>query len=138
MAHPIEHFAVVEVAKPNIGETRPSRVRADVTVNLSVKSEVKVEWENLRKHDVCFLVTVKPLNPIGKFPRFYPPFTPILREIFQVPDTTTRSRLCHKWAFAVSADAKSKACWTAMDESLKMAPIQNLRCQVRLTILFTC
>lgn len=65
MAHPIEHFAVVEVAKPNIGETRPSRVRADVTVNLSVKYDVKAEWENLRKHDVCFLVTVKPPNPIG-------------------------------------------------------------------------
>lgn len=65
MAHPIEHFAVVEVAKPNIGETRPSRVRADVTVNLSVKYDVKAEWENLRKHDVCFLVTVKPPNSIG-------------------------------------------------------------------------
>ncbi|ERL86254.1 hypothetical protein D910_03664 [Dendroctonus ponderosae] len=76
MAHPIEHFAVVEVAKPNIGETRPSRVRADVTVNLSVKSEVKVEWENLRKHDVCFLVTVKPLNPIGTRYNYKEPFVP--------------------------------------------------------------
>lgn len=70
MAHPIEHFAVVEVAKPNIGETRPSRVRADVTVNLAVKSEVKAEWENLRKHDVCFLITVRPPNPIGNFTVF--------------------------------------------------------------------
>nr|CAD7575589.1 unnamed protein product [Timema californicum] len=51
MAQPIVNFAVVEVAKPNIGEKRPSRVRADVTVNLSVRNEIKAEWENLRKHD---------------------------------------------------------------------------------------
>jgi len=66
MAQPITQFAVVEVAKPNIGENRPSRVRADVTINLSVRKEIKSEWENLRKHDVCFLMTVKPPNPIGK------------------------------------------------------------------------
>ncbi|KAL1512806.1 hypothetical protein ABEB36_002332 [Hypothenemus hampei] len=76
MAHPIEHFAVVEVAKPNIGETRPSRVRADITVNLAVKSEVKAEWENLRKHDVCFLVSVKPPNPIGTRYNYKQPFVP--------------------------------------------------------------
>lgn len=66
MAQPITQFAVVEVAKPNIGEKRPSRVRADVTINLSVRKEIKSEWENLRKHDVCFLITVKPQNPIGE------------------------------------------------------------------------
>jgi intron-binding protein aquarius len=66
MAQPITQFAVVEVAKPNVGENRPSRVRADVTINLSVRKEIKSEWENLRKHDVCFLMTVKPPNPIGK------------------------------------------------------------------------
>merc|ERR1719264_1725687 len=60
MAQPITAFSIVEVAKPNIGESQPSRVRADVSINLSVKTEVKGEWENLRKHDVCFLITVKP------------------------------------------------------------------------------
>ncbi|KRT86597.1 AAA protein, partial [Oryctes borbonicus] len=65
MAQPILNFAVVEVAKPNIGEKRPSRVRADVSVNLAVRPEIKGEWENLRKHDVCFLITVVPPNPIG-------------------------------------------------------------------------
>ena len=67
MAQPITQFAVVEVAKPNIGEKQPSRVRADVTINLSVRKEIKSEWENLRKHDVCFLITVRPQNPIGLF-----------------------------------------------------------------------
>ncbi|XP_028036701.1 RNA helicase aquarius isoform X2 [Bombyx mandarina] len=65
MAHPIKSFAVVEVAKPNIGEKAPSRVRADVTVTLSLRNEIKHEWENLRKHDVCFLVTVRPTQGIG-------------------------------------------------------------------------
>ncbi|XP_060536471.1 RNA helicase aquarius isoform X2 [Cylas formicarius] len=76
MAQPIEHFAVVEVAKPHIGEKKPSRVRADVTVNLSVRPEVKAEWENLRKHDVCFLITVRPPNPIGTKYNFKEPFIP--------------------------------------------------------------
>ncbi|XP_072391042.1 RNA helicase aquarius isoform X1 [Diabrotica undecimpunctata] len=74
MAQPIINFAVVEVAKPNIGEKRPSRVRADVTVNLAVRPEIKGEWENLRKHDVCFLVTVKPTNPIGTKYDYKEPF----------------------------------------------------------------
>ncbi|TRY75128.1 hypothetical protein TCAL_00660 [Tigriopus californicus] len=60
MAQPIVSFSIVEVAKPNIGEKQPSRVRADVSVNLSVKDNIKAEWENLRRHDVCFLVTVRP------------------------------------------------------------------------------
>ncbi len=60
MAQPITSFSIVEVAKPNIGEKQPARVRADVTVNLSVKDSVKSEWEKLRKHDVCFLLTVRP------------------------------------------------------------------------------
>ena len=60
MAQPIHGFTIVEVAKPNIGETQPSRVRADITVNLSVRHEIREEWEALRKHDVCFLLTVRP------------------------------------------------------------------------------
>nr|XP_019560772.2 RNA helicase aquarius-like [Aedes albopictus] len=65
MALPIQSFAVVEVSKPHIGEKKPSRVRADVSVTLNVRKEIQEEWENLRKHDVCFLVTVKPTTPIG-------------------------------------------------------------------------
>lgn len=84
MAQPIAQFAVVEVAKPNIGEKRPSRVRADVTINLSVRKEIKSEWENLRKHDVCFLITVKPQNPIGTKYSHKLPFVP------QVGLTTVR------------------------------------------------
>ncbi|NXD05701.1 AQR helicase, partial [Nothocercus nigrocapillus] len=73
MAQPIVSFTVVEVAKPNIGETWPMRVRADVTINLNVRDSIKDEWEGLRKHDVCFLVTVRPTQPYGtKFDRRRP------------------------------------------------------------------
>lgn len=65
MAMPIQAFSVVEVAKPNIGESHPARVRADVTLNLNLRPGIKMEWENLRKHDVAFLITVKPPSKIG-------------------------------------------------------------------------
>ncbi len=60
MALPLISFCIVEVAKPNIGEKQPSRVRADITLNLSVKEDIKREWEGLRRHDVVFLITVRP------------------------------------------------------------------------------
>ena len=60
MALPLQSFTIVEVAKPNIGEKQPSRVRADVTVHVSVKENIRQEWENLRRHDVCFLLTLRP------------------------------------------------------------------------------
>ena len=65
MAQPLVGFNVVEVAQPHIGEDHPARVRADVTINLSLRREIKAEWEGLRKHDVAFLVTVRPTQPIG-------------------------------------------------------------------------
>lgn len=75
-ALPITSFAVVEVAKPHIGEKKPSRVRADVSVTLSVRPEIQEEWENLRKHDVCFLVCVQPNCSIGTKYNYREPFIP--------------------------------------------------------------
>ena len=69
MAQPITSFSIVEVAKPNIGEKQPSRVRADVSVTLSVRDNVKDEWEKLRRHDVCFLITIRP--PMSSHPSSY-------------------------------------------------------------------
>ncbi|UYV62253.1 AQR [Cordylochernes scorpioides] len=76
MAHPILNFTVVEVGKPKIGEKQPSRVKADITVNLNLKKEYKLEWENLRKHDVCFLITVRPTRNYGKRYDYKQPFIP--------------------------------------------------------------
>ena len=61
MGLPIQSFAVVEVAKPNIGESCPSQVRADVVITVNIHQQSREEWENLRKHDVCFLLCVQPL-----------------------------------------------------------------------------
>ncbi|KAB0406793.1 hypothetical protein E2I00_014852, partial [Balaenoptera physalus] len=73
MAQPIVAFTVVEVAKPSIGENWPTRVRADVTIHLNVRDHIRDEWEGLRKHDVCFLITVRPTKPYGtKFDRRRP------------------------------------------------------------------
>lgn len=76
MALPVASFAVIDVAKPHIGEQKPSRVRADVSVVLNVRRDVQEEWENLRKHDVCFLVTVRPTMPIGSRYNHREPFIP--------------------------------------------------------------
>lgn len=63
MAQPITAFNIVEVAKANVGESCPSRVRADVSFDTEcMKNEVRQEWHSLRKHDVGFLVTLKPIN----------------------------------------------------------------------------
>jgi intron-binding protein aquarius len=41
MAVPLSNFTIVEVAKPNIGERQPSRVRADITVHLSMRDNIR-------------------------------------------------------------------------------------------------
>lgn len=45
MAQTIVSFSIVEVAKPNIGENWPARVRADITLNLNIRDHIKNEWE---------------------------------------------------------------------------------------------
>ena len=41
----------VQVGKPNVGENRPSRVKADITIELTVNDTVKREWEGtMSKH----------------------------------------------------------------------------------------
>ena len=63
MAQQIQNFSLIEVGKPNVGETAPSRVRADITLDLeNLKNEIRTEWESLRKHDIGFLVSLKPTN----------------------------------------------------------------------------
>ena len=45
MALPVATFSVVEVGAPHVGEDHPSRVRADITVELTMADTVKKEWE---------------------------------------------------------------------------------------------
>lgn len=60
MALNIDNFSVIEIGAPKIGEKNPSRIRAEIRVAVSVREKVKREWESLRKHDVCFLITLRP------------------------------------------------------------------------------
>jgi intron-binding protein aquarius len=60
MAVPIDSFSVTEVKKPNIGETKPAEVKAEVNFELSQFSGyIRDEWDQLREHDVMFLVTIR-------------------------------------------------------------------------------
>ena len=45
MSLPISSFSVVEVGQPKVGENKPSRVRADIAVDMNVTDRVKSEWE---------------------------------------------------------------------------------------------
>ena len=61
MALPLREYQTVEVARPRVGEKHPQRVRADITISCEgVNRDVKNEWFQLRKHDVIFLMTVRP------------------------------------------------------------------------------
>ncbi|CAG8611326.1 5479_t:CDS:10, partial [Scutellospora calospora] len=52
MAIEIEQFSIVEVSKPNLGESKPSQVKADVTFNLGRYTDsIQNEWDSLRQHD---------------------------------------------------------------------------------------
>lgn len=60
MAVPIQDFNIVDVGEANLGESKPSRVRADVGFNVQAYSQtIRNEWDNLRKHDVLFLLTIE-------------------------------------------------------------------------------
>lgn len=76
MALVIKHFNVMDVEKPKLGQKCPARVKARVVLNMDyVRPEWKREWEQLRRHDTCFLVSFrKPEDedqlgwPEGTFP----------------------------------------------------------------------
>ncbi|KAF9919175.1 hypothetical protein FBU30_011136 [Linnemannia zychae] len=60
MAAPISYFKMVEVAKPNLGEDKPSLITADVTFNVRKYTEaIQAEWEAIREHDILFLLTIE-------------------------------------------------------------------------------
>ncbi|KAG1115092.1 hypothetical protein G6F42_014025 [Rhizopus arrhizus] len=60
MAVPIQDFNIVDVGEANLGESKPSRVRADVGFDIQKYSKtIRNEWDNLRKHDVLFLLTIE-------------------------------------------------------------------------------
>jgi intron-binding protein aquarius len=59
MAVPLSEFMITSVSKPKLGEIKPSKVTAEVTVKLSpFNGETRRDWENLREHDVLFMLRI--------------------------------------------------------------------------------
>ncbi len=51
----------MQVRKPSVGDSKPAAVTADIVVNLrTLRGEVRAEWDELRQHDVLFLLTLRP------------------------------------------------------------------------------
>lgn len=65
MALPVTSTRIVAVGKPFVGQSSPSEVKADVQVNLPKRQDLRKEWEQLRRNDVLFLLTVEATAPVG-------------------------------------------------------------------------
>ncbi len=64
MALPMVDFAVIEVQKPNVGDSRPATVTADIVINTAgLRGDVRSEWDEVKQHDVLFLMTIDPPEP---------------------------------------------------------------------------
>lgn len=68
MALIIKDYSLLEIGKPKLGESIPSKVRAKVVINMDyVKPDWRREWEQLKKHDTCFLVSFRKPNEKDDF-----------------------------------------------------------------------
>jgi intron-binding protein aquarius len=63
-AVPIRGFEVTSVQPSQVGQTKPSKVRATISVDLDrFKGGVRGQWERLEKYDVLFLLDVQGTAP---------------------------------------------------------------------------
>ncbi|GMH36875.1 hypothetical protein BSKO_04748 [Bryopsis sp. KO-2023] len=61
MATPITAYKISQVQKPRIGEDKPASVLAEVTFDTTgLRGEIRSQWDDLKQHDVVFLLTVRP------------------------------------------------------------------------------
>jgi intron-binding protein aquarius len=57
----VDGFTLRGVGKPNLGETRPSEVQAEVMIDLkNLRGAIFDEWNSIRTHDVLFLISLVP------------------------------------------------------------------------------
>ncbi|PRP87317.1 intron-binding protein aquarius-like [Planoprotostelium fungivorum] len=60
MALALQDFSITSVGDPKLGESRPSQVLAEAFLNYRpIRHPQRQEWEDLKVHDVVFLVTVR-------------------------------------------------------------------------------
>jgi len=61
MALPIAGFDIIEVKAPKVGETKPAAVTADIVISThGLRGDVRGEWDEVKQHDVLFLLTIRP------------------------------------------------------------------------------
>ena len=61
---PNNSITVVEVQKPNVGDSKPAAVTIEVAIDLkSARNDVREEWDQLRMHDVVFLLDCEGASP---------------------------------------------------------------------------
>lgn len=65
MALPIDGFGLKSILPPHVGGEVPAGVSAEVKFDISKYApHIRQEWDGLREHDVCFLVTIRcPVPP---------------------------------------------------------------------------
>lgn len=93
MAIPISKPAIIEVAPPKVGSTKPSFVRAEITLEVGRLSDsIRKEWESLRPDDAVFLLAVtSPTTPKSLGVSEAPSLTHVrTAEIVQVLDENGR------------------------------------------------
>jgi intron-binding protein aquarius len=75
MALPINSFNITRVLKPNLGDSKPALVSAEVSYYLPSKNQqIRWEWDNVKQHDIIFLVTVQSPIREGDAPNHELPF----------------------------------------------------------------
>ncbi|KKK23443.1 DEAD helicase superfamily protein [Aspergillus ochraceoroseus] len=63
MAIPISKPAIIEVAPPKTGSTKPAFVRAEITIEVGrLADRIRMEWDSLRPDDVVYLLAVQSSN----------------------------------------------------------------------------
>ena len=61
MALPLVSFRVTEVARPKVGELRPASVTGELVIDTrGLRPDMAAEWDELKQHDVIFLMAVEP------------------------------------------------------------------------------
>ena len=68
MALPLREARLVRVAQPALGDTKPSEVICELSVTLDKcpQQTWRAEWENIRRHDILYAVTVQPGDTIAE------------------------------------------------------------------------
>lgn len=57
MATPSTSFRITQVSPPRVGEKHPASVQAEVTIDTrSMRGDVASGWDELKQHDVLFLL----------------------------------------------------------------------------------